>query len=702
MHRDLKPANVLVTTDRIPKLTDFGLAKYVGARGPGASEDAGQTQVGQILGTPSYMAPEQAAGKNSAIGPLTDVYALGAILYELLTGRPPFKGTTCRETLEQVCSQEPVPPGRLQPRLSRDLDTICLKCLQKEPVKRYATALDLADDLGRFLTGEPIRARPVTRIERLYRWCRRKPAVASLLGALVLVIASGFAVVLSLWLVAEQRGVALQQEKDEVDRQRKRADTRQRLARQAVEDMTKVAEDRLTTEPRMQELQRDILLKALNFYEELAQDDESDPGLRFRTAQAYFFLARIQQRLGRLREAEQLYRQQITWLKDLAQEFPDQRKYRFDLFQSYVHQAPVLGGLGRTCESEETQFQAFALIEKLAVDFPDEPDYRDALANQGATVGKILCRQRKLEAAEQIYRQSLEVAEKLAREFPRKRTPPHYPKNVALNLHGLGLVLVAKGQLDQAEVAFDKASRVMEELASDYPDEFGYRHDLASTYLIKLVGLLMETGRLSEAEKLLDRCLALEEPLSQDYPSVPYYRSVLAGIHDNRGDVYQALGRDDDAAQAFRLCAMLLQQLVDELPASAASCNNRFLLAMLLANCPLPSLRDPERAIKLASSAIEIEPQSELHYLTLGIAQYRAGDWKACIAALEKAPEDPPTGSLTTWFFQSMAYWQLGDKERAQKAYDRAVQWMDEHCPRDVVLCRLRAEAADLLGLPGP
>ncbi|MBI3461775.1 MAG: serine/threonine protein kinase, partial [Planctomycetes bacterium] len=220
VHRDLKPANVLVTTDRIPKLTDFGLAKYVGARRPGASEDAGQTQVGQILGTPSYMAPEQAAGKSGEIGPLTDVYSLGAILYQLLTGRPPFKGTTYRETLEQVCSQEPVSPGRLQPRLPRDLETICLKCLQKEPAKRYATALDLADDLGRFLAGEPIRARPVTRIERLYRWCRRKPAVASLLGALALVVASGFAVVLSLWLLAEQRGVALQQEKDEVDRQR--------------------------------------------------------------------------------------------------------------------------------------------------------------------------------------------------------------------------------------------------------------------------------------------------------------------------------------------------------------------------------------------------------------------------------------------------------------------------------------------------
>jgi tetratricopeptide (TPR) repeat protein len=179
VHRDLKPANVLRATDGTLKITDFGLAKQL-------DEDVGQTKSGAILGTPSYMSPEQAYGRSAQVGPLTDVYALGAILYEALTGRPPFKGSTVWDTLEQVVSQEPVAPRQLQPNLPRDIQTICLKCLQKEPHDRYANALDLADDLRRFQTNVPILARPTPLWERCLKWVRRRPAVAALSGAVIL------------------------------------------------------------------------------------------------------------------------------------------------------------------------------------------------------------------------------------------------------------------------------------------------------------------------------------------------------------------------------------------------------------------------------------------------------------------------------------------------------------------------------------
>ena len=172
IHRDLKPANVLLTHDGAPKITDFGLAKrYTDSSGPTASQ--------AIMGTPSYMAPEQAGGKTAELGPAVDTYALGAILYECLTGRPPFTAETPLDTVLLLVSEEPVPPRRLAPRCPRPLETICLKCLEKQPKKRYATALELAEDLERYLSGEPILARPLGPLGRVARWCRRQPAFAA-------------------------------------------------------------------------------------------------------------------------------------------------------------------------------------------------------------------------------------------------------------------------------------------------------------------------------------------------------------------------------------------------------------------------------------------------------------------------------------------------------------------------------------------
>ncbi len=199
IHRDLKPGNILLTSDETPKVVDFGLAKSL-------KGDSNLTHSGVFLGTPSYAAPEQVEGK--AVGPAADIYAMGAILYQMLAGRPPFQAANVLLTLEQVKTAEPVPPSRLQPGLPRDAETIVLKCLEKDPHRRYADAAALADDLDRFLTGQPILARPTGPVERLRKWARRRPAVALLSATVVVVTILSFTLVTWQWRRAEAKAAA--------------------------------------------------------------------------------------------------------------------------------------------------------------------------------------------------------------------------------------------------------------------------------------------------------------------------------------------------------------------------------------------------------------------------------------------------------------------------------------------------------------
>jgi serine/threonine-protein kinase len=344
VHRDLKAANILMTRGGAPKISDFGLAKRLEAG------DSGQTKSGTIVGTPSYMAPEQARGDIRKVGPFADLYSLGAILYELLTGGPPFRGLSPMDTVTRVTRDDPVPPARVQPKVPLDLETICLKCLEKEPARRYANCYELAEDLHRYLTGEPIVVRPVGTLERLSRWCGRNPtlaAAAAAISLLLLVVSVG-----STWAA-----LAIQAQKDLAERNERKAKASEVVARkrkeiaeeneQKARTSEKLAEaqaelalntlgllinkvqSQLGKQPGVQQLKRELLETAMNGLKRVAG---GAPGkLRRNTSDAYFKMGEIARELGNSTDAFRYWRQYYELAQSALSDNSDNERLKLEM-----------------------------------------------------------------------------------------------------------------------------------------------------------------------------------------------------------------------------------------------------------------------------------------------------------------------------------------------------------------------------------
>ncbi len=381
LHRDLKPANVLVDDSGRPHVTDFGLAKKVEA-------DVEFTASGAILGTPAYMAPEQATGRRGAVTTVTDVYGLGSVLYALMTGKAPFGGDSVVETLQAVKEQPPEPPQRSNPKAPRDLETICLKCLEKDTRRRYPTAQALADDLNRWLDGRPIAARPVGAAERAWLWCKRKPAVAALAASVVLAVVGGTAATIAVQAAANQRldrkNVELTAAYADLSAEKLRVQQRFELAQDAIRTYyTGVSEDVLLKEPTLKDLRTRLLKGARDFYRKLEAllEVRPDRTSRLALARALGDLTEITYAIDQAEPAVALNRRSLALFDALARETPDDGLVRRERARAALRLAGLVsmgsGGLAEAVRLYDDAHQA--LEAQLRVD-PSDAEARQLLA----------------------------------------------------------------------------------------------------------------------------------------------------------------------------------------------------------------------------------------------------------------------------------------------------------------------------------
>lgn len=543
VHRDLKPGNVLLTEHGVPKITDFGLAKKM--------DDSDRTKPGTVMGTPSYMAPEQALGKTDEIGPLADVYALGAILYEALTGRPPFKAATEQETMNQVIADEPVSPRRLQPKTPRGLETICLKCLQKAPGNRYQSAEALAEDLRRFQAGETIEARRASWAERRWRSVKRRPLRAlGICGAVLAIVSTAGFVLYAMKVQSDKHDQQVMDKKNETQRLQLEEMVRNLLAASAdmLDNDDEELRKRLRFGPLRDEFRKgyDKMYKDPNaaFTQERGRDSLG------KAARICYAAGLFEKNFADMENARQRFdRAEALYLELLAgAEATDQTDLHRRLALVYINRGEALASLADRALSDRAPDDYKSALKHLSQANTD-PDVNGQLlvAEAHHWKGTYHRDRQQYEDSERDYKTALTIRQRL---FDNTQHPDAKLKRALSRSHGfLGDVYRAQAKFKDAQKEYEESHLFRKQLYDADPEDPDRALQLCRSHG-NFGSLHLESGETGRIPDAIDRyleALGLAEGLVKTYPDVNEYQKDLGYNCVQLAEAYCIQGKPEQA-----------------------------------------------------------------------------------------------------------------------------------------------------------